>query len=97
MIFRHVIVRLLTLLGQVVLILDIASSDQIPQLAAHFSESPFYRRFRSKAVEDTKEYTVSTIFHLCGEDVLENPQYIEFMDGFPESTNVSSTLIIESS
>ena len=74
---------------QVVIIVDVASPDQIPQLMAHFTESPFYSRFRSKRQEDQQECITSVVHHLCGEGILEDERYKEFMDGFPESVQVS--------
>ena len=42
---------------------------------AYFTDSPFYRKFRSKREEDLQEYVVSTVIHLCGDNVLEDPRY----------------------
>ena len=74
---------------KVCIILDVATPDQIPELMSHFTESPFYRQFRSKDEKDAEQYCVSAVFHLCGDEVLEDPMYKEFMSGFPETTNVS--------
>lgn len=57
---------------------------------SYFTESPFYSQFRSKT-EDGKESPVSAVFHLCGEDVLEDARYKEFMNGFANSVNVRYT------
>lgn len=54
-----------------------------------FTVTPLYRQLRSK---DSSEYIVSTIFHMCGEDVLEDPRYKEFMHGFADSVNVSCNI-----
>ena len=69
--------------------MDVATPDQIPELVSHFTESPFYRQFRSKDEKDAEQYSVSAVFHLCGDEVLEDPLYKEFMNGFPDTTNVS--------
>ncbi|KAI0341479.1 hypothetical protein BDW22DRAFT_1359055 [Trametopsis cervina] len=69
---------------KVVMVIDVPNQDYISSLSTGFTESSFYRQFWSKS-ED--EYSVSTIFHLCGEGVLEDPRYQDFMNRFPESVH----------
>ena len=71
------------------IVVDIASPDQIPELVEYFTQSPFYRQFQSKSEKDAQEYTVSVVHHVCGDDVLEDPRYKEFMNNFSEATHVS--------
>ena len=68
-----------------VIIADINTPDQIPQLMTEFTDSPFYRQFRSTRKEDIEQYSVSAVYHLCGEEVLEDARYKEFMNGFPDT------------
>lgn len=67
----------------VVVILDVPSPSYIPSLINSFTRSPLYSKIWSR----TPEYTVSSVFHLCGEGVLEDERYIEFMNGFPADTH----------
>ncbi|KAG6839604.1 hypothetical protein C0991_000997 [Blastosporella zonata] len=69
----------------VVLIFDVPTVMHIPALIASF-EDPFYAKFRSHRPEDFQEQAVRSVFHLLGKDVLEDPRYISFMNGF--SSNV---------
>ncbi|KAH0583074.1 hypothetical protein H2248_010964 [Termitomyces sp. 'cryptogamus'] len=70
----------------VIVILDIPTVKHIPALTAAF-EDPFYARFRSHRPEDFKDNAVRSVFHLLGKDVLEDPRYIEFMNGFSSNTH----------
>ncbi|KAJ6581024.1 hypothetical protein B0H19DRAFT_1251287 [Mycena capillaripes] len=71
----------------VVIVLDVPSPTYIPSLVTSFGQSPFYSKFRSTRPEDLAEFAVRTVFHLCGEGVLEDAQYIQFMNGFPPTTH----------
>ncbi|GLB41597.1 putative tRNase Z endonuclease [Lyophyllum shimeji] len=64
------------------LILDIPTTMHIPALLSSFEGSPFYAKFRSQRPEANNEYSVRSVFHLCGKGVLEDERYIAFMDGF---------------
>ncbi|KAK7031534.1 mitochondrial ribonuclease Z [Favolaschia claudopus] len=66
-----------------VLILDVPSPSYIPSLLKTFSSSPFFSEFQNRS----PNYTLQAIFHLCGEGVLEDERYIEFMNKFPIDTN----------
>ncbi|KAG6877546.1 hypothetical protein C0993_006239 [Termitomyces sp. T159_Od127] len=70
----------------VVIILDIPTVEHIPALIAAFKD-PFYAKFRSHRPEDLQDHAVRSVFHLLGKDVLEEPRYIEFMDGFSPNTH----------
>ncbi|RPD54157.1 hypothetical protein L227DRAFT_616374 [Lentinus tigrinus ALCF2SS1-6] len=70
---------------QAVLILDVPTPARIPSLLASFTESPSFARYRSKAADIRKEYPVHAVYHLCGEGVFEDEQYMEFMNGFEET------------
>ncbi|KAF9059057.1 hypothetical protein BDP27DRAFT_1407846 [Rhodocollybia butyracea] len=80
------------------LILDIPSPEYIPSLVQAFSEGGPYARWckygsssGSVPVEDIKEaedFTLHTIIHLLGEDVLEDERYQAFMAGFEREEKV---------
>ncbi|KAG5640501.1 hypothetical protein DXG03_008289 [Asterophora parasitica] len=70
-----------------IIILDIPTTTHIPALLSSFADSPFYAKFRSQRPEDVKEYSVRSVFHLCGKGVLEDERYIAFMNGFAPSTH----------
>ncbi|KAJ6581025.1 hypothetical protein B0H19DRAFT_1060707 [Mycena capillaripes] len=67
----------------VVIILDVPSPSYIPSLLDSFNRSQFYSKIQS----ESSEYTVRSIFHLCGEGVLEDERYVGFMNKFPADTN----------
>ncbi|KAK0202420.1 beta-lactamase-like protein [Desarmillaria ectypa] len=67
---------------QVVIILEVPSASHIPSLVASFADSPFYAKFRSHRPEDMADYKIRTVFHICGEGVLEDERYTAFMNGF---------------
>ncbi|KAJ6474675.1 hypothetical protein C8R47DRAFT_986738, partial [Mycena vitilis] len=67
----------------VMIILDIPSPSYIPSLLDSFTRSQFYSQMQS----ETPEYSIPSIFHLCGEGVLEDPRYVEFMNRFPSYTH----------
>ncbi|KAI0694223.1 hypothetical protein BC835DRAFT_1415475 [Cytidiella melzeri] len=69
---------------KVVIILDVPSQAHIASLSSAFDLSPLYRQLRSKSND---EYAVSTIYHLCGEGVIEDVRYKTFMNGFPASVH----------
>lgn len=73
---------------QVVLVLDIPAPSHIDSLASSFVDSSFYAQFRSRRPEDIKEYAVRSIFHICGDGVLEDPRYTTFMNGFAPDVHV---------
>ncbi|KIY46216.1 hypothetical protein FISHEDRAFT_48033 [Fistulina hepatica ATCC 64428] len=65
-----------------ILFLDVPSVDHIASLSSNFTDSPFYRRFRSDDEADKKEYNVHVVYHVLGRGVLDDPRYIAFMKGF---------------
>lgn len=69
------------------LILDIPSKAHIPSLLSAFDNSPFYAKFRSTLPEDLRTYVVRSVFHICGDGVLEDERYIAFMNGFAPSVH----------
>ncbi|KAK7437378.1 hypothetical protein VKT23_018623 [Stygiomarasmius scandens] len=71
----------------VVIIADVPTPDHIPSLAETFSKSPFFSKFRSTRPEDLQEYVVRVIYHVCGDGVLEDERYLEFMQGFGPQVN----------
>ncbi|KAL0960609.1 hypothetical protein HGRIS_005641 [Hohenbuehelia grisea] len=71
----------------VILIVDAPTKAHIPSLNSAFEDSGFFAKFRSRRPEDLKEYLVRTVFHLCGDDVLDDPAYQTFMSGFDSSTH----------
>lgn len=68
------------------IILDVPSPSHIASLLDTFARSPFYRKFQSS----NPKYITQSIFHLCGENVLADKRYVEFMNKFPADTNVST-------
>ncbi|KAJ6561082.1 hypothetical protein DFH09DRAFT_1035940 [Mycena vulgaris] len=71
----------------VVLVLDVPSPAYIPSLISSFDKSPFYAKLRSTRAPDLAEFVVRSVFHICGEGVLEDTRYIQFMNGFPSTTH----------
>jgi ribonuclease Z len=71
------------------LVIDCPSPSHIPSLVASFSEG-FYSKFHSAREEDTAQYSVRSVFHICGEGVLEDERYKEFMRGFRDDAHVCS-------
>jgi hypothetical protein len=70
------------------LVLDIPSKAHIPSLLSAFDNSPFYAMFRSTRPEDLKNFVVRSVFHLCGDGVLEDERYAAFMNGFAPTADV---------
>lgn len=73
---------------KVALVLDIPTPHHVPSLISSFEDHPFYAQFRSQKAEDIKQYSVRTVFHICGKDVLEDTRYIAFMNGFLSTVHV---------
>ncbi|KAK7062530.1 hypothetical protein VNI00_000018 [Paramarasmius palmivorus] len=71
----------------VVIILDIPTPAHIASAIRPFTESSFYKKFRTNDEEHLKEYTVRTVYHILGDGVLEDPRYKEFMRGFWDDAN----------
>ncbi|KAF9454406.1 hypothetical protein P691DRAFT_717421 [Macrolepiota fuliginosa MF-IS2] len=67
-----------------VIILDIPSVDMIPSVIRSFDT--VYKPFRSLDPNDMEEHAVRVVYHLLGSGVLEDERYLEFMKGFPETT-----------
>ncbi|KAI0330270.1 hypothetical protein GY45DRAFT_1354004 [Cubamyces sp. BRFM 1775] len=72
---------------QSVIILDVPTPAHIPSLVASFTESPFFSRYRTKSEAERAKHPVHAVFHLCGEGVLEDERYKEFMNGFSDETH----------
>ncbi|KAI0710377.1 hypothetical protein C8T65DRAFT_648151 [Cerioporus squamosus] len=72
---------------QAVLILDVPTPAHIPSLLASFTDSPFFAKHRSKDKDIRKEHPVHAVYHLCGDGVLEDERYKEFMNGFYDETH----------
>lgn len=75
------------------MVLDVPTPDHIPLLVSAFDESPFYSRICSKREEDREEYLVHAIFHLCGDEVLEDSRYKQFMNRFSDEAHVGGRTI----
>jgi ribonuclease Z len=73
-----------------VIVLDIPSASCIPSLLSSFKSSAYYRRFWSEdhALLKTKDYSVRTVYHMCGDGVLEDEDYKAFMNGFSSDSHV---------
>ncbi|KAF7309493.1 hypothetical protein MIND_00320100 [Mycena indigotica] len=71
----------------VAIVLDVPSPEYVTSLVNTFQTSPFYAQFRSMHPADTAKYAVRPVFHLCGAGVLEDPRYVEFMNGFPPTAH----------
>ncbi|TFK29593.1 hypothetical protein FA15DRAFT_752407 [Coprinopsis marcescibilis] len=70
----------------VVVVVDVPGKEYIPAALQAFGTGLF-AKLRSGKPEDREEYSVKTVFHLCGQGVLEDPRYVEFMNGFGEDVN----------
>ncbi|KAI0635238.1 beta-lactamase-like protein [Trametes polyzona] len=73
--------------AQSVLVLDVPSPEYIPSLMTSFTESPYFSKYRSREEGVREEHPVHAVFHLCGDGVLEDERYKEFMDGFSDKTH----------
>ena len=78
----------LTVSLQAILVLDVPTPAHISSLLASFTDSPFFAKYRSKLAEIRKEHPLHAVYHFCGEGVLEDEQYKEFMNGFSDDTHV---------
>lgn len=70
------------------LILDTPTLAHIPGLLAGFADNAAFAKYRWKDSEGSKDHIVRAIFHLCGENILEDPRYKSFMNGFGPEVNV---------
>ena len=68
------------------MVFDVPSPIYIPSLTSAFETHPFYKRFLG--TEHTMEHTVYTIFHLCGEGVLEDDRYKSLLSKFAPGVHV---------
>ncbi|KIJ61498.1 hypothetical protein HYDPIDRAFT_31363 [Hydnomerulius pinastri MD-312] len=66
----------------VVLLLDAPTVAHIPGLLSGIADSGPFAKYRWKNSEGSKDHVVRAIFHLCGEDVLEDVRYKSFMNEF---------------
>ncbi|KAF9220720.1 hypothetical protein BS17DRAFT_797508 [Gyrodon lividus] len=73
----------------VILVFDTPTLAHIPGLLLGFADSAPFARYLWKYAEGSKEHVVRAVFHLCGEDVLEDERYKSFMNGFgPEAQHI---------
>jgi ribonuclease Z len=70
----------------VVIILDVPVIEMIPSVVRSFDTA--YKPFRSIDPSDVEKHTVRVVYHLLGEGVIQDERYIDFMKGFPETTEV---------
>ncbi|OCH93318.1 hypothetical protein OBBRIDRAFT_790349 [Obba rivulosa] len=70
-----------------VIVLDVPTPAHIDPLIKSFSESAFYSRYHSQSDENRAEHPVELVVHMCGQGVLEDPRYKDFMNGFSKDTN----------
>ena len=77
------------------IVLDVPSASCIPSLLSSFKSSAYYRRFWSEdhALLKKGDYTVRTVYHMCGDGVLENEDYKAFMNGFSSDTHVCASFM----
>lgn len=80
--------------AQVVMVFDVPSTDYIPSLVAAFQDDPFYNRFLGS--EHALDHTVHSIFHLCGEGVLEDDRYKTLLSKFAPEVQVNRLFILSS-
>lgn len=71
------------------MIFDVPTPAHIPALISSFEDNPFYARILSQDPAILKEYAIRSVFHICGEGVLEDERYIKFMNNFVPTTHVS--------
>lgn len=74
----------------VVIILDVPMIEMIPSVIHSFDSA--YKPFRSIDPSDMEKHTVRVVYHLLGEGVLQDERYIDFMKGFPATTEVIANL-----
>lgn len=80
---------------QAILVLDVPTTSHIPSLLSTFTNSDYYRHFRSKGLTDSGDFSdVGIIYHVLGEGVLEDRRYGEFLQGFNDNVHVSTSPII---
>ena len=73
---------------QAILILDVPTPDYIPSLLASFTDTAL-SQYRSKSPHHRLENPVHVVYHICGDGVLDDERYKEFMNGFSDETHVS--------
>ncbi|KAJ2930031.1 hypothetical protein H1R20_g7064, partial [Candolleomyces eurysporus] len=66
------------------IVLEVPSPKYIPSLLQYYRKDfdPLFSKLRSTDPEHRKEVQVRALFHLVGDGVLEDPRYIDFMQGF---------------
>ncbi|KAF8956934.1 hypothetical protein BDZ97DRAFT_1848960 [Flammula alnicola] len=79
-----------------IVILDVPSTAHIPSLVSSFRDSEFYRKCwsedRTSVASTEPEFVIRTVYHTCGDGVLEDERYKTFMNGFgPEVHHVISS------
>lgn len=74
------------------MVFDVPTQAHIPSLASAFEESTFYKQFL--AAGHANEYTVHSIYHLCGQAVLEDTRYKALLAKFHPDVNVSYTFTV---
>ncbi|KAF7972807.1 hypothetical protein HWV62_16994 [Athelia sp. TMB] len=76
----------------VALVLDIPTRGHISSLISSFEDSPAFARFLGPIAKNADECSVRTVFHICGEGVLEDSRYVAFMNRFePDVQHVISS------
>ncbi|KAH7921559.1 hypothetical protein BV22DRAFT_1038537 [Leucogyrophana mollusca] len=68
----------------VILLLDIPTRSHIPSLLSSFTGSAAFAKYQTR---ETVDHALRTVFHICGEGVLEDERYKTFMNGFGEKVH----------
>lgn len=74
------------------MVFDVPTRAHISSLASAFEEAAFYKQFL--AAEHGKEYIVHSVYHLCGQGVLEDTRYKALLAKFHPDVNVSCIFTI---
>jgi len=81
---------------QAFLILDIPSPAHINSLVNSFKESELYRKIWSEdgtSPPSVPDLELRAIYHLCGDGVLEDSRYKNFLNGFGPHVHVRRSII----
>ena len=78
---------------QVVLLFDTPTLAHISPLLSSFVDSGHFAKYLWNHAKDSKQHKVRAIFHLCGDEVLEDERYKRFMNDFGPEVHVCIQII----
>ena len=71
------------------LLLDTPTLAHIPDLLAGFADGGPFAKYHQVG---SKDYVLKVVYHLCGDDVLEDERYKSFMNQFGPDVHVSGVV-----